>query len=83
MKNLDFKMRERFHRREQDENRQLEREWKRLAKMKAAHYSEDEFFDDEKARECGGTPEEIEKIFKRIKELENIKKEYANNEQNS
>ena len=64
MKNLDFKMRERFHRREQDEDRQLEREYKQLAKMKAAHYAEDEFFDDEKMRECGGRPEDLERLKK-------------------
>lgn len=64
MKNLDFKMRERFQRRQQDTDRQLEREWKQLEKMKAAHYAEDEFFDDEKMRECGGTPEDLERFKK-------------------
>lgn len=38
MKNLDFKMRERFHKREQDTDRQLEKEYRQLEKMKAAHY---------------------------------------------
>lgn len=62
MKNLDFKMRERFRQRQQDTDRQLERENKHLAKMKVAHYAADEFFDDEKFRECGATPEDVERI---------------------
>ena len=40
MKDLDFVMRERFHQMEQDEDRQLKKEWKQLKKMKAAHYAE-------------------------------------------
>ena len=39
MKNLDFKMRERFHRREQDEDRQQQIEMRKLAKAKG--YSSD------------------------------------------
>ena len=58
MKNLDFKMRERFQRWQQDEDdRRLERENKRIEKIKAALY-------DEKLRECGGTPEDLERIEK-------------------
>ena len=41
MKNLDFKMRERFHRREQDEDRRQAMEFRKISKMKAAHYAED------------------------------------------
>ena len=67
MKNLDFKMRERFHRREQDEDRREAMEFRKLAKMKAAHYAEDEFFDDEKMRECGVTPEDFERAEKYFK----------------
>lgn len=67
MKNLEFKMRERFRQRQQDTDRQLEREYKQLEKMKSAHYAADEFFDDEKFRECGATPEEVERIKKYFK----------------
>ena len=66
MKNLDFKMSERFHRREQDEDRQLEREYKQLAKMKSAHYAEDTCCVDDKAREH----EEVCKRLKALKERE-------------
>lgn len=66
MKNLDFKMRERFHRREQDEDRRQAIEFRKLSKMKAASYAEDEFFDNEKMRECVSTPEELERIQKNI-----------------
>lgn len=54
MKNLDFKMRERFQRRQQDEDRQLEREYRQLAKMKATHYAEDADCVEDKAREQDG-----------------------------
>ena len=67
MKNLDFKMRERFQRREQDEDRREAMEFRKLAKMKAAHYAEDEFFDDEKMRERGGRSEDVERIKKYFK----------------
>lgn len=67
MKNLEFKIRERFRQRQQDTDRQLEREYKQLEKMKSAHYAADEFFDDEKFRECGATPEEVERIKKYFK----------------
>lgn len=70
MKNLDFKMRERFHRREQDTDRQLEREYKQLAKMKAAHYAEDTDGVSEKDRES-------EEAFKRMKELAERSGRYA------
>ena len=66
MKNLDFKMSERFHRREQDTDRQLEREYKQLAKMKAAHYAEDTDSVSEKDREY----EEVCKRLKALKERE-------------
>lgn len=39
MKNLDSKMRERFHRREQDEDRTLRIQLRQLEKMKAKDYS--------------------------------------------
>ena len=68
MKNLDFKMRERFHRREQDEDRRQAIEFRKLSKMKAASYAEDEFFDNEKMRECVSTPEELERIQKIFEE---------------
>ena len=71
MKNLDFKMRERFQRRQQDTDRQLEREYKHLEKIKAAHYAEDEFFDDEKFRECMVTPEDVERIKNILKWSDN------------
>lgn len=64
MKNIDFKMRERFHRREQDEDRREAMEFRKLSKMKAAHYAEEEFFDDKKMRECVGSPEDIERLKK-------------------
>lgn len=64
MKNIDFKMRERFHRREQDTDRQLEREYKELAKMKAAHYAED-------------TDGVSEKAYERMKELAERSGRYA------
>lgn len=35
--------------------------------MKAAHYAENEFFDDEKMRECGVTPEDFERAEKYFK----------------
>lgn len=66
MKNLDFKMSERFHRREQDTDRQLEREYKQLAKIKAAHYAEDTDSVSEKGREH----EEACKRLKALKERE-------------
>lgn len=40
MKNLDFKMRERFHRREQDEERIERIQLKQLERMKAKNYSQ-------------------------------------------
>ena len=70
MKNLDFKMRERFHRREQDTDRQLEREWKQLEKLKAAHYAEDTDDVSEKARES-------EEAYKRFKEIAERSGRYA------
>lgn len=62
MKNLDFKMRERFHRREQDEDRQLEREWKQFEKMKAAYYAANKDCLEDKSRE-------YEEAYKRLKAL--------------
>lgn len=54
MKNLDFKMRERFHRREQDEDRREAIELRKLAKMKAAQYAEDADRVEDKVREQDG-----------------------------
>ena len=42
MKNLDSKMRERFHRREQDEERTQKIQLRQLEKMKAKIYSSKE-----------------------------------------
>ena len=42
MKNLDSKMRERFHRREQDEERTLRIRLRQIEKMKAKDYSTSE-----------------------------------------
>lgn len=55
MKNYDFKMRERFHRREQDEDRQQEREFRQLERMKAASYAEDCEINQyiESCKDCG------------------------------
>lgn len=47
MKNLDYKMRERFHRREQDEDRAERIQLRQLEKMKAKNYSAKEFNDEQ------------------------------------
>ena len=65
MKNLDFKMRERFQRREQDEDRQNEREFKRLKKMKAANYAED----SDKELSCEGSTDYFRQQLKRFSPL--------------
>lgn len=65
MKNLDFKMRERFQRREQDEDRQNERELKRLKKMKAANYAED----SDKELSCEGSTDYFRQQLKRFSPL--------------
>ena len=65
MKNLDFKMRERFQRREQDEDRQNEREFKMLKKMKAANYAED----SDKELSCEGSTDYFRQQLKRFSPL--------------
>lgn len=53
--NLDLLMREHFHRREQDEARQQQREFRQLERMKAASYAEDCEINQyiESCKDCG------------------------------
>lgn len=61
MKNLDFKMRERFHRREQDEDRIQAIQAKQMEKMKSKNYASDE------NSVSVDTPEQVDEFRARLK----------------
>ena len=62
MKNFDFKMKERFHRREQDEDRRTNKMMRELEKEKAKAYANSDADSDEPITEKQNFEEQLKRF---------------------